>query len=142
MARTLIFFIYTFCLYILQFSQRIHKMEEDGRMMTTTSSMEIQPDDLLLMVMNPDDLRDLWKTSITLWSEADKKIRGVDITFNELAGVMAMSRCVAQSNGVVRRFYQDRHKKKRKPLLVFLSGTNGFIIFTNLETHGMCFLPS
>ena len=113
-------------------------MEEDGRMTTTrTSNMEIQPDDLILMVMNPDDLRDLWKTD-----KADKKIRGTDITFNELAGVMAMSRRVAQSNGVVRRFRQDRHKKKRKPLLVFLSGTNGFIIFTNLETHGMCFLPS
>ena len=88
-------------------------------MMTTTSSMEIQPDNLLLMVMNPDDLRDLWKTSLALWCEADKKIRGTDITFNELAGVMAMNRCVAQSNGVVRRFRQDRHKKKRKPLLVF-----------------------
>ena len=76
---------------------------------TRTSNMEIQPDDLLLMVMNPDDLRDLWKTSIALWSEADKKILGTDITFNELVGVMAMSRCVAQSQGVVRRFRQDRH---------------------------------
>ena len=53
---------------------------------TTTSNMEIQPDDLLLMVMNPDDLRDLWKISVRLWSEADKKIWGADMTFNELAG--------------------------------------------------------
>ena len=94
-------------------------MEEDGRMTTTSSNMEIHPDDVLLVGMNPEDLRDLWKTSIALWSEADKKIRGTDITFNELAGMMAMSRCVAQSNGVVRRFHQDRHKRKREPFLVF-----------------------
>ena len=81
---------------------------------TPTTNIAVHPDDLLLMIMNPDDLREITVTSITSMPDGDKKMRGTNIRFNELATVMAMSHRTAQSNGVVRRFNQERHKEKRK----------------------------
>ena len=88
---------------------------------TTPINTSFNPEDLLLMIMNPDDLRDLAVTSVTTILDGEKKMRGTDISFNELVGVMALAHRTAQSNGVVRRFNQDRQKNKRKLCIDYYS---------------------